>query len=208
MQIFTPLKWPKCFYGCGFRKKTEQNEWRHIVYKFSFSIWEIGAVRFKSWPHLRARSTDTFLLQSPPASATSQGFHEHVSLHHTNMSEPSILDRYQSEMKYFEYFPLHSVLFSLWEHLCYQWWTDCCPPHFLLFIWPHASALRMRELMKQTDLFSMPILPIVSTLAHPWTLSHLSSTLTHLFPCSLIAVFRLRSLQFDQWSVYVLRFES
>lgn len=127
-------------------KKTDQNEWRHIVYKFSFSIWEVGAVRFKSWPHLRARSTDTFLLQSPPASSNSQGFHGRVSLHHTNMSEPSILDGYQSEVKYFAYFLLHSVLFSLWEHLCYQWWTDCCRPPL-----PSLPALYLASRLCTTD---------------------------------------------------------
>lgn len=115
-------------------------------------------------------------------------------------NEPSIPGRHQSEIKYFNYFPPVSALKLV---LCHSMpcvygnihvigdGLTAVAPHFLLFILHHASARRTRELMGQADLYSVPTLPILSTLAHPWTLSlchlaHSAHPLTSLFPWIMI----------------------
>lgn len=93
----------------------------------------------------------------------------------TDVSETTTLDRCRSKMKYFNYLPplsalklglCHSMPFVYRNIHVISDGLTAVAPHFLLSIWPHASAWRMR----QADLCSVPTKPKVSTLAHSRTL--------------------------------------
>ena len=86
----------------------------------------------------------------------------------TNISECSTLSRYLSESNYCNSYYLLSSWYSVYGNIYVIGnGPTADAPHFLLFIWPHASARRTRELMGQADLCSVPTLPILSTLAKP-----------------------------------------